>query len=397
MHRLLVILFFLVLSVCFGVEMAKHPGYAFFAYGQWVVEMPLWTFFLGLLFFFLLFHFSLRLLAYVRRLDSAFGGWFSERQRSKALDKTHRGFLGIMEQQWGLAEKHLLEGIHQSRNPVINYLAAAEAAHAQKAYERCDAYLQKAYQTSPQNEIVIGLVQAKLQMEQGQYEQAAATLSHLRQLTPYHPGVLRLLEKMYIRFSDWQNLLEILPALRKAKVISADQLQVFEKNIYCEMLDEAERKNKSMHDVLELWNHVPKNIRLEADVLERYAKLLKGDKASSEEIEVLIRKVLQKNWQENLAKIYGSLTTSDPMRQLSVAESWAKRYGTQHALYLTLGRLCLRCQLWGKARQYLEEGLKQQPNTEIQFELAKLLEQLGEPQLALRHYKDGLELAVLPT
>lgn len=397
MHRLLVILFCLIFSVWLGVEMARHPGYAFFAYGQWVVEMPFWFFLLGLLFVFAFFHFSLRLLAYVRHLDTAFGGWFSERRRSRALDKTHRGFLSLMEQQWSFAEKHLLEGIHESRNPVLNYLAAAEAAHAQKAYERSDAYFQKAYQSSPQSEVVIGLMQAKLQMEQGHYEQATATLTRLRQLAPYHAGVLRLLEKMYIRFSDWHNLLDILPALRKAKVISADQALVFEKNIYCEMLDEAERKNKSMHDVRELWSHIPKKIRLEADVLERYAQLLKGDKASSEEIEVLIRKVLQKGWQENLAKVYGSLTTADPMRQLSVAESWVKRYGAQHSLYLTLGRLCLRCQLWGKARHYLEEGLKQQPSSEIQFELAKLLEQLGETQLALRHYKDGLELAMLPS
>jgi HemY protein len=396
MRRLIVILLFLIASVWLGVTLARNPGYVLFTYGQWVIEMPLWTLCLGLLFIFVLLHYSLRFLSFIKNLDTRLSEWFMLRRRNKAIDKTHRGFLSLMEQQWSSAERHLLDGIRQSKNPVVNYLAAAEAAHFQKAYERSDAYLQKAHEVAPQQEVVIGLVQAKLQMEQGHLEQAMATLTHLRQVAPQHVGVLRLLEKMYIRTSDWQNLLGLLPALRKTKLLNSNQVIVFEKNIYCAMLDEAERKNKSIHAVRELWSHVPKKIRLQPDVLERYAKLLKGDKASAEEIEPLIRKVLQKEWHESLAKVYGSLTTQDPMRQLSIAESWTKHYGKPTTLLLTLGRLCLRCQLWGKARQYLEEGLKQEANSETQLELAKLLEHLGETKLALRHYKDGLELATTP-
>jgi len=393
MRSLIVTLLFLIASVWLGVEFARHPGYALFSYGQWVLEMPLWTAVLGLFFTFFIFHFLLRLFHTIRHLDQRIGGWLANRRRNKAYDKTHRGLLGIMEEQWSLAERHLLDGIHQSKNPVINYLAAAEAAHAQKAFERSEAYLQKAYQVAPQEQVVIGLVQAKLQQEQGHIDQALKILTQLRQLSPYHPSVLRQLEKLYIRLSDWQSLIGLLPALRKAKVISQNQYQVFEKNIYCEMLNEAEKKNLSIHAVREMWHSMPKKIRLQPDVLERYANLLRGDRTSAEEIEPLIRKVLHKEWNDNLAKLYGTLTTTDPMRQLSLAETWIKQYGKKSILLLTLGRLCSRCQLWGKARQYLEEGLKQHASSETQLELARLLEQMGEIQLALRHYKDGLELA----
>lgn len=393
MRSLIIVLCFLVLSVWLGVEMAQHPGYVFFAYGQWVVEMPLWILFLGLALLFLLLHWGLRLFDLICSWDTRFGEWFSRRRRALALDRTHRGLLSLLEQEWGSAERQLLSGIHPSKNAVLNYLAAAEAAHAQKAYDRSDTYLQKAHQIAPQNEVVIGLVQAKLQMEQGQLEQAMATLAHVRQLTPDHPGVLRLLEKMYIRLSDWQSLLDLLPALRKARVVSPDQVMTFEKNLYCAMLDEAERKNQSIHAVRELWSKMPKRVRIQPEVLERYAKLLQGDKTSAEEMEPLIRKLLQREWHEKLARVYGALMTSDPVRQLSFAETWTKHYGKQNSLYLILGRLCLRCQLWGKARHYLEEGLKQESNSETQLELAKLLEQLGEKELALRHYKDGLVTA----
>ncbi|HSW70971.1 MAG TPA: heme biosynthesis HemY N-terminal domain-containing protein [Gammaproteobacteria bacterium] len=393
MRRLIVVLLFLIASVWFGAAMVEHPGHALLTYDRWVIELPLWLLVLGLLLIFLVLHCSLRLFNLIRHFPTRRGEWFAKRRFSKALDKTQQGLLDMWEQQWINAERHLLEGIHQDRNPIINYLSAAEAARAQQAYERSDVYLQKAYQAAPQNEVVIGLVQTKLQLEQGLVEQAMATLRQLRKLAPDHPEVLRLLEKIYIRLADWQNLLELLPALRKARMLDAEQAAAFEKNIYCEMLEEAERKNKSIHAVRELWNRVPQKIRLQPEVLERYAQLLKSDKKSAEEIEPLIRKLLQKEWHENLVKIYGSLSTDNPTRHLTVAESWLKYYGKQDALLLTLGRLCLRCQLWGKARSYLEEGLNQHVNLEAQLELAKLLEQLGEPQLALRYYRDGLELA----
>ena len=393
MRRLVVILFFLIASVWLGVELARHPGYALFNFGQWVIELPLWLAILGLLFSFLLLHSFLRLIAYLQDFSGRFSHWWAERRQNKAHDKTNRGLLEMLEEQWSSAERHLLAGIAQTKSPVINYLAAAEAAFAQKAYERCDKHLQKAHQVAPADEVVIGLVQARLQFEQGQLEQTLATLNHLQRLAPYHPAVLKLLEKMYIRLADWPQLLKLVPVLRKAKVINSSQALLFEKNIHCELLNEAEHKNMSIHAVRELWHAMPKKMRLHPDVLERYARLLKEDKESAEELEPLIRKILRKEWHENLAKVYGSLTTSDPKQQLEAAESWVKQYGKRGSILLTLGKLCERCQLWGKARHYFEEGLKQELNSETQLELAKLLEYLGETQLALRHYKDGLELA----
>lgn len=392
MRQLIVILLVLIVSVWVGSEIAAHPGTVLISYRQWVLELPLWLAFLAMVIAFLILYTLLRVFAFFRYVEYRWHEWLYRRRQNKAYDKTHRGLLEMMEEHWASAERHLLQGVDQLKNPVINYLSAAEAAFAQKAYERSDAYLRRASQSSPQDEVVIGLVQAKLQLDQGQTEGALSTLIRLRKRAPHHPAVLRLLEKIYIRQNDWQNLLSLLPYLRKAKVIDANQYYIFEKNVYCQMFDEAERKNLSIHAMRELWQSIPKKIRLHPDVLGRYARLLKADKNSAEEIEPLIRKVLHKEWHDDLGRVYGSLLTSNPARQLSIAESWAKHYGKRAALMLILGRLSLRCQLWGKARHYLEEGLKQGANSETQFELAKLFEQLGDTQLALRHYKNGLEL-----
>lgn len=395
MFHLIISLVVLIASVWLGVELAQHPGYALFVFRQWTVELPLWLVILGLVILLFIMYLLLQIFAFFHHLDANFHAWLVRFRHQRADDKTARGLLFLKEERWSKAERYLLAGIDASKNPVANYLFAAEAAYAQKALDRGDRYLEKAYQAAPQGEVVIGLLQAKMYLERGWHEQVLEILNKIRQLSPYHPGILRLLEKVYIRLSDWQMLLNLLPYLKKAKIVPGDQFLIFEKNIYCELLDEAEHKSLSIHDVRELWQTIPKKIRLYPDILERYTKLLKEDKNSATEIEPLIRQLLRKEWNAELVKLYGSLLTENPAAQLAVAESWVKQYGKRVPLLLTLGRLSLRCQLWGKAKSYLEESLKQDLNSETQYELAKLFEQLGETQLALRHYRNGLALATV--
>ena len=88
--------------------------------------------------------------------------------------------------------------------------------------------------------------------------------------------------------------------------------------------------------------------------------------------------------------LYGKLKTSYPDKQLERAEAWLKHHGSSAALYLCLGRLCLRNQLWGKARTYLQQCLDLEENAEACAELAKLLEYLGEKEEALVFYRRGL-------
>jgi HemY protein len=62
-------------------------------------------------------------------------------------------------------------------------------------------------------------------------------------------------------------------------------------------------------------------------------------------------------------------------------------------LLLTLGRLCMRQELWGKAQSYIEASLALQPTQEGHMALAALMERLGKPQEAGRHFRRSAELA----
>jgi HemY protein len=392
MRGLILFLLVLIASVWLGVEFSQHPSYVLLAYRQWVIEVPLWLAMILLMTVILMLYFVLKVSVFFHHLNDGFLGWWRKRRSIKAYDKTQRGLLEMIEGRWSYAEKALIKGVDHGKNPVINYLVAAEAAFQQKEFDRSEKYLQKAYQAAPHEEVVIGLVQAKFQLEQGLFEQAHATVTRLYKIAPHHTAVLKLLERIYIRKGEWAQLLGLLPSLRKAKILDAQQYINFEKNVYCELIRTAQQKNEDIDTLRKIWHDMPAVIRSQPDILRHCIELLKEDVALAEEVEPVIRKVLRKKWDEDLVEVYGLLATSYPGKQLTIAESWLKQYGGKTTLFLVLARLCLRLQLWGKAKEYLEEGLRQEANREMQFELAKLYEQLGETKLALQYYKDGFEL-----
>ena len=59
---------------------------------------------------------------------------------------------------------------------------------------------------------------------------------------------------------------------------------------------------------------------------------------------------------------------------------------------MTLGRLCMQAQLWGKARDYLESSIGFQPYPAAYVALAELAEENGENALALLCYRNALLL-----
>ena len=59
------------------------------------------------------------------------------------------------------------------------------------------------------------------------------------------------------------------------------------------------------------------------------------------------------------------------------AENWLAKRGEDCDLILAAARLCLRNELWGKARSYLETVISLRPAREAYQEYGRLLNQLG--------------------
>lgn len=392
------LLLFIVLIALIGGILAwqmleANGGYVLIAVGDYTIEMSLWA----LLFLFLLVWFLLRAGGYFFRLLVDPGRQFirqslSSRQ-SRFRARTAKGLLQFIEGRWDLARRNLSRAARHSDMPLINYLAAANAAH--ELGDRLDAnrLLLKAEQTDPSGELAIGLVQARMHLHSEQYEEALAILRRLYAGEPDHPLVLRLLQQAYLGLQDWPSLEKLLPDFKRYRVFDELTLGQIEVDIYAALLAgsaaPAQHGGSGSASLVKLWQDMPRHVRANPLILDTYINSLYqlGDYGR---VEDLLRKTLKSRWDEKLVKLFGLLDSGDPRRQLLVAERWLRERPNDAALMLTLGRLCLRNQLWGKARDYLESSLSLKADPETYAELAGLMARLGEHEKSARYYQQGL-------
>ena len=391
MKRLFSLLLLLGISTWLGLQIAKDPGYALFSYRLWTIEMPLWTVLILLIIAFSVFYALLRLISHTGAIGRRLRAWRIQRRHRRSINLTSRGLIELAEGRWGEGEGKLLRAAKNSETPLINYLSAARAAQEQGAYERRDEYLRLAHDTTPDAEIAIGIVQAELQIQRQQFEQALATLTHIRELVPQHVVILKLLKDLYFQLRDWKSLAQLLPPLRKYKAIPALECDELEQRVYEALIKEISPYT-NVENMHKYWESIPKPLQRMPRLLHQYVPYLIAQGAHVE-AETLIRECMKKNWDIELIRWYGLAMGEDASKQLNLAEQWLKQHNNDATLLLTLGRLCIRNQLWGKARSYLEFSLAIDPEPETYRELGMLLEQLDDPAAAAECYQKGLILA----
>ncbi len=397
MIRLFLFLILLVGSVWLGLQIYADPGYALFTYRGWSVEMPLWFALFLLLIVFIVTYSSIRLVIRTSRLSKRLHAKKRTRRLLRARKQTNLGLIQLLEGNWRTAEAHLIRAAKVNDTPLINYLAAARAAQEQGEHDRRDDYLRLAHQATPEAKIAIGLTQAELQLHHQQLEQALATLRHLQTIAPHHGYILKLLKNVYCQLGEWQNLRTLLPELHKYKIYQKEEFQQLEKLTFQELLKQY-ITTQSEEKIRYLWDEMSRVLQRDPYTLTVYCQyLLCHDYA--DEVEILIREQLKRDWDNELVKLYGQISSTHSESQLLVAETWLKGRERNPELLLCLGRICRRAELWKKACDYLTVSINIKPSTDNHGELAQLLLEMGDVQQALEHYRQGLQYqqeAVMP-
>lgn len=369
----------------------KDPGYVLFGYQNWTVEMSLMLFGFALLITVAVAHYLFRVLGGVTGAPRKIKRWRRQRVERNAHKTLTKGLLELAEGQWKKAEKSLLSYVKESHNPRPAYLAAAKVAQAQGALDRRDHYLKLAHEATEGQDMAVQIIQAELRMDNGQLEQALATLVHLRRQYPRNDRILVLLAVVYERLGDWKNLIELLPELSKKRVFSPPRLAELEEKAYAGSIDDAAKAAEPTH-LHNAWNRLPKHLRSNDVVLTRYLGYIieRGEHAIAEP---LLRAAIKRRWNERFMYMYGLLKVNNTTRALEWAEGFLKSYENNSVLLLTLGRLAMNAHDSVKARTYLEAAAERGSTPESYYNLAKLLEQAEEPEKASEYYRRGLELA----
>ncbi|WP_316367093.1 heme biosynthesis HemY N-terminal domain-containing protein [Candidatus Thiodiazotropha sp. CDECU1] len=388
MRTLIAAFIALLTAVAITLLVKQDNGYILIGYGNWTLEGSLALFCLAILLLFLLAYVAIRTLSRLWQMPERVAEWRRKRRNLKARQALTRGLVELAEGRWKVAERHLTRNVSQSETPLLNYLAAARAAQLQGEHTRRDDYLHLAHESMPSADVAVGLTQAELQLAHQQYEQALATLMHVRSLSPKHTYVLTLLKKLYENLGEWKKLEEMLPELKRRKVISEADYQALEVRVYHKRL---KQESSTVDDIVRYWQGIPKGIKQQQGMLYQYSEHMMDLEAGSR-VEPLIAASLQRQWNSELVTLYGQIELANPSHQLAMAEGWLKAHQEDPVLLLTLARLSLQNKLWGKARSYLEASIGISPIPESYQQLGLLLQRLGEDDEALRCFRAGLAL-----
>ncbi|HNP37209.1 MAG TPA: heme biosynthesis HemY N-terminal domain-containing protein [Woeseiaceae bacterium] len=322
-----------------------------------------------------------------RRLGEAAGRYRSGR----AGKKLTRGMIEVAEGNLSRGEKLFARAAGASDSPLFNYLQAARAAHLQGQDERRDEWLRMAYEEIPEASNAVLLTQAEFQMDRRQYELALATLKKIDDSSGDHGQATALLGRIYYQLGDWNSLGELLPRLQKHRRVDPQTLEMWSVRVYREFLGRAGDGDA----LAEAWQKVPKKLKANLTLLEAYytAMLRAG---GHEQAEKELAATLKSEWRGPLARLFGLVEGKNASKQLKQAETWLGVHGDDPDLLLAAARLCLKNELWGKARSYLEAVIGQRPTPEAYQEYGKLLTKLGETDAAADAYRDGLGLLAEP-
>ena len=383
-----------VIAVVIGV-IAFHngAGYVVFSFAEYTVETS-FIFMLGFLAVsFFVFYYSIRTLSKLLYFPNYMSRRHIERQAERSKNALVKGLIEMSEGRFEQAEKILIKQADTSNTSLLNYLMAARSAQQLAAYDRRDKYLRLAHEATPSADIAIGLTQAELQLNHKQLEQALATLNHLSSVSPKHGYVKKLQARAYKQLEDWDNLLPILEDVRKMKALDEKQLEADEVDAFYGIL-KSSIKQVDGDKTNAIWQKIPKRLKADAKLIKIYCHYLLKSK-QQEEAEILIRNQLSNSWNDDLAIIYSNIKIEDGTKQLETAETWLHGQARNAVLLLVLGKLCLNCQLWGKARSYFESSVGIQASAEAYLKLAELLDnKMDEHEEAQKMYQLGLMSAV---
>lgn len=375
---------------------AHQPGYLLISYANTSIETTVWVAVLIALTTLWLLNFIYRTLRGSWRITRGAASYLTHGGEQKAQIRTHRGLVAFMEGNWQQARRNLIKSASKSPLPLVNYLAAARCAYELNERDQALELLHQAEEIAPDRKLAVTLTQARMQLLGKEYESCIATLQRAKNTAANHPVVLDLLYQVYLAVNDWAAIGDLLPELRKQKILPAEKLDIVERDVHRSLIafagEKAKRGGAALETLQQQWDQVPAKLKKDAQLVRDYCEQLRMN-SCDQESEELLQQTLKRHWHDDLILLYGQVQGADIARQLLLAEGWLKSRPNSSALMLTLGRLCLRNELWGKAREYFEQSIEQQATPQAYAELARLLAHLDEHRLSTQYYQQGLLLS----
>jgi len=356
---------------------AADPGYVLLRLHGWRVETTVAAAVLILLL-------AWALLTVLWRLLRWPFGAFSRRHRRLSQQRMGDGLIALIEGRHGDAERDLNRAsrLDSLRAPAL--LASAEAASRRGEHGRALEALNQASQSAPQAARVL---RARVLRREGKPAEALALLAPESDKGTLTPGGWRELALAALASGDVRRARAALDPLQKSGALGTRAYAALEAKVLIATINVAP-DGAALNT---LWSQLPKAQRRVPAVIDAYARRAAGFGLilpAMDEVESALRR----EWSPLLVETYGVLGGDDLEARLRRAESWLDGHPNDATLLLTLGRMCVRLKLWGKANQYLQRSLALVPSAGAWEALGDTFAGQGNPEQAQRCYRNALSL-----
>lgn len=386
MRGLFWVILLAALAVAVTLGARYNAGYVLFVLHPYRVEVSL-NFLLALLVLvFIAGYAFVRVVAHTLRLPSQVRKFREKRRLAKAQRSLLDAVRAFLEGRYAQAEKAAGETIDLREHAGIGAVLAARAAHELRAYERRDRYLARSAHFAADDQAMRSIAQAELLLHERRHQEALAALE---QLPRKHTAALRLELRAAQLARNWERYLELLGQLEKLNALEPVQAAELRRYAVCESLA---RKGTDLQALRECWQRLPQRDRLDPKIAAEAARMFIA-LGEARETQAIIEASLEREWDSDLVALYAESPAEDALRRIERAEAWLASHPADAALLLTLGQLCARQRLWGKARSYIEASLSVEETFGATMALARLLDETGDQEAARRCYRKSLELA----
>ena len=375
------ILALLLLASALAPMLKNDPGHVLINFGDWTIETSLLVLVAALL----ILWFVVQLALWLWRMPVEAARKMREQRAYHQLEK---GLLALTEGDWKTAEKALEKSASAQGRTTAQYLAAAQAADGQDATDRREYYLEQADSGGSRKRFLVDLTRARMLLANGSRAAALPILQDLHKRRKKHPQVLELLSRCYRELGEWDQLQELLPALRKAGVLNDVQAQQLEEEVAVSKL----RAAANSEELQSAWKQLPRAMRPHAAVVEAFAAGATRF-GHSELAEPVISASLKDAWTPSLVLRYGDPMSGDRIKRIKQCEKWLQQHPADAGLHLALGRLCAGESLWGKAREHMVKSLELEPSSLGYDAFGQLLERQGELEPAMACFRNALRMS----
>ncbi len=370
-------------------------GLVVFVVLEHVIELSFMLFTILLVVAFGALYVLLRVSGKVYRLPRALKAMKKERLRSKSRDALYASMRALFAGEFNEAERRAriamtAETVHEGTRDLAA-ATAAWAAHEGGNSSAAVPYLNRI--RGLKSGEMRDASKAYMLLAEGQSKDALILLKALAVTAPKNPGVLKMKVEAEMAESAWDDVLSSLDALTRSGLMPVAAAQQIRLNAELNLL---KSKAANLEAIIGAWKALQRESRYDAAIASTVANRLVTLGCGEEAKNVIDETVDARGddrWDSTLLAVYADCKGDSTLAQIERAEKWLKRHARDPVLLATLGKLCMRQALWGKAQSYLEASVALQPTLDAHMTLARLMEQVGKREEAIRHIRRSAELA----